>query len=72
MGIAQRMAETLFDEFEFFRQNEAELANLSPGKYVVIKGQQLVGVFDRQYDAIAEAYRRFGNVPFLVKQVITR
>ena len=40
------------------------------GKFVLIKGEELAGVYDSQEDAIREGYRQFGNVPFLVKKVL--
>lgn len=40
------------------------------GKYVLVHSDRIVGTFERQYEAIAEGYRQFGNVSFLVKQIV--
>jgi hypothetical protein len=41
----------------------------SEGKYVVIKGEQILGVYDSLDDALGAGYDRFGDVDFLVKQI---
>ena len=40
------------------------------GKFVPIRGSEIVNVFDSQLDAMRQGYERFGNVPFLVKQIL--
>lgn len=30
----------------------------------------MVGIYDSKMDAIAQGYQKFGNVPFLVKQIL--
>ena len=52
---------------------EASLQNLlgtAEGKFVLIHGDEIAGPFDNQMDAIAAGYAKFGNVPFLVKQIV--
>jgi len=39
------------------------------GKYVLIKGAELAGVFDSYRDALAAGYQRFKLDSFLVKQI---
>ena len=39
------------------------------GKYVLIRGSEVVGFFDTYSDAITQGYERFGLDQFLVKQV---
>nr|WP_298724398.1 hypothetical protein [uncultured Steroidobacter sp.] len=39
------------------------------GKYVLIKGAELAGIFDSYRDALAAGYQRFKLDSFLVKQV---
>jgi hypothetical protein len=39
------------------------------GRFVLIKDENVVGDFGSYEDALAEGYRRFGNVEFLVKEV---
>ena len=64
------MAKLLEKEILTYEQNKDELIGKSKGKYVLIKDDQVVGVFESQADAIREGYDRFGNVPFLVKQIV--
>jgi hypothetical protein len=56
-------------ELETYERLRPDLVKSALGKWVLIKGDELVGTFDTQNDAIAEGYRHFGNVPFLVREV---
>jgi len=38
-------------------------------KFVLVKGRDLVGVFDTFRDAYTAGVERFGNSPFLIKRV---
>jgi hypothetical protein len=55
-------------ELEAYKAKLAELKD-SEGKFVLIHGDTLSGVFDTYDDAIKQGYERFGLKPFLVKQV---
>ncbi len=61
---------------EFFRQErstfEARRAELTghEGRYVVIKGEEIAGVWPSYEEAIDGDYDRFGPVPFFVKQIV--
>ncbi len=35
-----------------------------------VHGDEVAGFYETEGDAISEGYRRYGNVPFLVKQVV--
>ena len=39
------------------------------GKYVVIKGEEVLGVYDSLDGALSAGYERYGDVDFLVKQI---
>lgn len=39
------------------------------GKYVVIKGEEVLDVYDTLDDALGAGYERYGDVDFLVKQI---
>ena len=63
--------ESLLDtEIKTYEDHREELLGTAEGKYVLIRDQEVVGVFDSEMDAIAQGYKQFGNVPFLVKQVV--
>lgn len=55
-------------ELETYKTKLPELA-ASEGKFVLIQGDQVAGIFDTYADAIKEGYGKFGLDPFLVKQI---
>ena len=59
----------LEQELEFFAENRANWLAVHPGKFVLVKGKELLGVFDTAEAAIAEGARRFGAKSFLVRRV---
>ena len=61
--------EPLTEEYEFYRQKKPELLKQSNGKFALIKGRELVGVFDTDQDAYKAGLLRFGNVPFMIVRV---
>ena len=56
-------------ELATFEKNRDRFVATAEGKYVLIHRRQIVGLYESEWDAIDEGYRRFGNVPFLVKQI---
>jgi hypothetical protein len=64
------MVEMLTAELETYERHKEELLGKSEGKYVLIHREEIAGIFDTEKDAIDQGYERFGNVPFLVKQVV--
>ena len=56
-------------ELRFFNQQRTRLLQDAPGKFVLVKGESLIGVFDSETAAIRHGYQTLGNVPFLVKKV---
>jgi hypothetical protein len=57
-------------ELETYKAKLPELSS-NEGKYVVIHGEQIVGIFEAYADAIKKGYDDFGLKPFLVKQIQT-
>jgi hypothetical protein len=56
-------------ELETYKAKLQELKQ-NEGKFVLIQGDKLFGVFTSYEDAMKDGYRQFGpNTPFLVKQV---
>lgn len=39
------------------------------GKFVVIKGVEVIGIYDSYQDALTFGYQRAGLTPFLVKKI---
>ncbi len=60
----------LATELKTFETNLPVLLGASEGKFVLIREEEIVGVFDNQMDAVSAGYGKFGNVPFLVKQIL--
>jgi hypothetical protein len=56
-------------ERTFFEQHRTEWMKNSPGKFVLVKNEELVGTFDTIQAALAEGARRFGTESYLVRQV---
>lgn len=60
---------TLEKELAAYEAAKPSLLPQALGKFVLIRDGQLVDTFDAESDAIRAGYQKFGNVPFLVKQV---
>ena len=56
-------------EREVFEQKREQLLTDHFGKFVLIKEDDLIGVFNTIEEAVTEGARRFGLEPFLVRQV---
>lgn len=65
------MAEILEKEFETYKVHRDQLLSTAEGKFVLVHGDKVIGTYDTEGDAIAEGYKQFGNVPFLVRQILT-
>ena len=57
-------------ELKTYEKNRDQLLGTAEGKFVLIQNSQVVGIYDSKMDAIAMGYQQFGNVPFLVKQIV--
>jgi hypothetical protein len=62
--------EKLAKELETYQENRDSLLSTAEGMFVLIKGDDVLGEFDTEADAIRQGYLQLGNVPFLVKQVL--
>lgn len=56
-------------ERKYFEAHRDEWLRTHPGKFVLVKDEELVGVFNTQQEALIEGARRFGTESFLVRQV---
>lgn len=64
------MGEVLSKEIETYKKNKQMLLKESSGKFVLIKGDKIINIFDTSNDAIKVGIDKFGNTPFLVKQIL--
>ena len=62
-------AEILKTELETYHCNKERLVSQSEGKFVVIHGDEIAGVWHTYEDALRAGYQKFGLRPFLVKQI---
>lgn len=62
------MTEQPRSEIETYRR---ELKNLlkDAGKFVLISGEKVLGIYGTYEDALKEGYKQCGMEPFLVKQI---
>lgn len=56
-------------ERKYFSEHHADLMSRYPGKFVLIKDEEIIGTFDTIENALAEGARRFGLEAFLVRQI---
>ena len=61
--------ETLSEEYAYFNEIKKELINNNEGKYVLIKGRNLIGIFDTDTDAYQVGIMQFGNEEFLIARI---
>ncbi len=59
----------LAEERQFYDDHLQEWLRDYPGRFVLVRGKELIGVFDTPDDALAEGARRFGLSSFLVRRV---
>ncbi len=63
------IAEPLEEELKTYEENKQELLKKANGKYVLIKGDTIIGIFESENDAVRIGIEKFGNVSFLVKKI---
>ena len=59
----------LEQERDYYDQHVAEWLRLHPGRFVLVKGSELVGTFDTIKEALAEGARRYGLTSYLIRRV---
>jgi hypothetical protein len=67
--MAELTIPELETEWRYFNEHRAEFVEQAPGKYALVKGDALIGMYADEASAIRSGYEKLGNVPFLVKQV---
>lgn len=66
------MSATLEKERKFFNDHQLGWQEAYPGKFVLVKGEALIGVFDSDTTAVSEGIQRFGLESFLVRSVLEK
>jgi len=68
-SIIEEMALELEQERAFYDAHEAEWAATHPGRFVVVKGSSLLGVYESMEQALAAGAASFGLASFLVRKL---
>ncbi len=58
-------------ELTFFENRLKDFLNEYPGKFSVIKREELVGVFDTNEQALSAAASRFGLEDYLIRRILS-
>ncbi len=58
------------EERIFFEAHHAELLARYPGKFVVLKGSELLSAFDTDAAAYTAGLEKFGNVPMYIRKIV--
>ena len=64
------MEGALDTELKTYAKHRDLLLRTAEGKFVLIRHEEIAGIYESEMDAITQGYQKFGNVPFLVKQVV--
>jgi hypothetical protein len=60
-------------EWNTYRREAARLlAEGQESRHVLIKGEEIIGIYDTRADALGVAYQRFRGQPFFIHQIQTR
>ena len=59
-------------EIRTYEEHKAELLEQSRGRWVLIHGQDVIGLHDTELDAAKAGWTRFKTEAFLVRQVLEK
>lgn len=57
-------------ELQFFKEHQLELVKKYEGKFLVIKNQNVTGVFNTEIEAYNESQKKFELGTFLIQQCL--
>jgi hypothetical protein len=57
-------------ETKYFETKLAELVKTDMGKFVLIKDEQIYGIYAAPTDALKVGYEKFREQPFFVRQIL--
>jgi len=60
----------LESELKYFTDHKEELLRHHEKQFVLIKGDQFAGAYTTEAEAYKAGLEKFGNKPFLIKQVL--
>ncbi|MFO7889472.1 MAG: DUF5678 domain-containing protein [bacterium] len=62
------MKKKLKKEFNYYIKNQGYLVNKYNGKYIVIRGEEVIGSYDSDIEAIKETSKKYPLGSFLVQK----
>lgn len=62
---------TLEKQLVFFKKNQQELVQKYQGKFLVIKDEEVKGVYDSEIEAYTEAQKSFELGTFLIQECLS-
>ena len=72
LGPAQKGSK-ITAEWDLYRREVGRLlAEGYEGKHILIKGEEIIGIYDTHREAMGEGYKRYLLTGFLVHQILTR
>ena len=57
------------EELKTYQEHLEELLQTASGKFVLIKGKEIAGLYDDKIDALNEGYRRYRLQGFFVQRI---
>lgn len=60
--------ESIKDDIAYYKENRAAFVEEYPGKHLVIKGQQVVGVYNSNTEAVHEALRLHETGTYIIER----
>ena len=63
------MAAALDREFQTFQENKPNLVKNHNGKFVLIRDDEIIGIFENELDAVKQGNERFKDSHFLVNEI---
>jgi len=59
---------SLEKEFEFYLKNQSELVNRYNGKYIAIKNQEVIGIFESEIEAVEKTSANHEPGTFIIQK----
>jgi hypothetical protein len=56
-------------EFQTFQENKQNLVENHKGKFVLIKDDEIIGIFENELDAVKQGNEQFKDSHFLVNEI---
>ena len=68
-AVLERPLDDLGEEAKTYQDHKAELVAKNEGKYVLIKGDEIIGIFDTHEEALTRGYQDFLGEPFFAHKI---